>query len=174
MYACGECNDPVLDYFLSEHENEIFTRIRKTFYNKSMTMLYTASLSTNQWETIREGLTVDGFKFLPCYKTIQNHWRTQNLIPDFVDNQTFFEMLENGRRVLLSENENQFRITLSNRVKWILFLIATYLNDHMKKFLSKNNLPIDSLVEISFQFLLWGDGGRLWGFRNGLFSAIKG
>lgn len=67
----------------------------------------------------------------------------------------------------------RYRISLLDRLRWILFLFATYCCKLVHAFLAAHSLPVDHLVTIQFRFLLWDDGGQVWGLRNGLFSAMK-
>ena len=52
--------------------------------------------------------------------------------------------------------------------------MVEYMGHHLVTFCNINKFSEDVTITVYFEFLLWDDGGKVWGLRNGLFSAIKG
>jgi len=97
---------------------------------------------------------------LPCYDTISRYWRKQGGLKDVIENDAFFELLESEERVLLSQTGSAealvFRITILNLLRWILFVLVSFMGYIIKQWC----VP-DDTVTVHFDFLLWSDGGRL-------------
>ena len=133
-----------------------------------------AELSRNRWELLRASFTYCSKPLFPCYRTISRHWNNQPLISALLPNQEFYNMLEDGSRILLSQLEDtQYGISVSNRFKWILYLTNKRLHDTIHYFKRWNPVQPNAPVTIYVDFLFWYDGGKIYGQRKGLFAAIK-
>lgn len=63
----------------------------------------------------------------------------------------------------LSASAPRYRVTILDRLRFILFLFVSYCGGIVKNFMRENSLPAHTKTTIFFRFFLWDDGGQVWG-----------
>ena len=171
LVALSQARPSALQALRERAESEQLAKIRKEFTKTSMRLLYDAGLTTKQWAILRQQLVFGGVVFLPCYRTI-TRFQKKGYIVDGMTTTEFFNYLEAGGRALVSTETQS--ISVKHRLCWILFIIQRYWGHHIHQHIASLGLDYVPTVTVEFRFLLWDDGGRVWGLPNGLFSALKG
>lgn len=145
-------------------KQDIVSFLRAEWKPVAKRMLHSSHLTRSQYDNVRSSLTVGKALVLPAYSTIQRHWRKQ----EFVDSHQadLMSLLTSGKRVLLSLTDGRPRISIGNRLQWILFLLAPMIR-------SLGLIEVQSVAVLEIPLFLWYDGAPISKRRQGLFSAIK-
>ena len=133
---------------LLEQLSKLGSMLKLKHLNLFMMHVYHATSSVAQI------LNFEGINLLPCHKTVQKYSYFQDFVSEDLINRTFEELIESGRRMLLSKGPHDWlRISLPNRLRWILILIYNYysyeIEDFFKKWFGQEGNH-HSLLQISF------------------------
>ena len=144
---------------ITEAEELILTRedfyqeLKALWKENSLQIVPLAELSRNRWELLRASFTYCSKPLFPCYRTISRHWNNQPFISALLPNQEFYNMLEDGSRILLSQLEDtQYGISVSNRFKWILYLTNKRLHDTIQ-YISNDGIQFNQMHQLLFMLI---------------------